>query len=99
MKTEAEALAAAEKAGQDYCAALNELAGMPRRGRPSARKLELITFITEYESVQAQSPENSHSRPAGRPKKVLYLSSENSVKRPFKGYYSQSNVSKLSLKG
>jgi len=53
-----------------YQDALGELAQMPRRGRPSARKLELISFITEYEATQEQTSENSHPRSVGRPKKV-----------------------------
>ena len=43
---------------------------MPSRGRPSARKLELISFIAEYEAAQAHASEESRPRPAGRPKKV-----------------------------
>ena len=70
IKSEAEAALAAEKAKQEYQAAVKELSGMPRRGRPSVRKLELISFIAEYESAQAISSENSQPRSAGRPKKV-----------------------------
>ena len=70
IKAEAEAAAAAEKAKQDYQDALRELAKMPRRGRPSARKLELISFIAEYEATQVQTAENSQPRSVGRPRKV-----------------------------
>lgn len=70
IKAEAEAAAAAEKARQEYNDALEELAGMPRRGRPSARKLEIRSFIEEYELAQEQSSEGSHPRPVGRPRKV-----------------------------
>lgn len=70
IKAEAEAALAAEKAKQEYRDAIKELSGMPRRGRPSARRLELISFIAEYESAQAISSENSQPRSAGRPKKV-----------------------------
>ena len=70
IKAETEAAAATEKAKQKYSDAVSELAGMPRRGRPSARKLELISFIAEYESAQAQAPESSQPKRAGRPKKV-----------------------------
>lgn len=70
IKAEAEAALAAEKAKREYQEAIKELSGMPRRGRPSARRLELITFIEEYESVQAISSENSQQRSAGRPKKI-----------------------------
>ena len=41
---------------------------MPRLGRPSRRKLELISFITGYESAQASG--DSRQRKPGRPKKV-----------------------------
>ena len=70
IKAETEAAAAAEKAKQKYNDAVSELAGMPRRGRPSAHKLELISFIAEYESAQSQNPESSQPKRAGRPKKV-----------------------------
>ena len=70
IKAEAEAAVAAEKAKQDYNAAREELAKMPSRGRPSARKLELISFIAEYEATQAHASEESQPRPVGRPKKA-----------------------------
>ena len=70
IKAEAEAAAAAEKAKQKYKDALEELAKMPRRGRPSAHKLELMSFVAEYESAQSQKSESSKQRSAGRPKKV-----------------------------
>ena len=70
IKSEAEAAAAAKKAEQEYQDALKELAAMPHRGRPSARKQELISFIAEYEAVQAQASGNSSPKPVGRPKKV-----------------------------
>ena len=68
IKAEAETAAAAQKAQQAYDDACAELARMPRRGRPSKHKLELISFITEYESAQAH--ECSQTRKPGRPKKV-----------------------------
>ena len=68
IKAEAEASAASKKAKQDYLDALEELAAMPRRGRPSVRKLELISFIAQYEAAQAS--ENSQPRSVGRPKKI-----------------------------
>ena len=70
IKAEAEAVAAAERAKQDYQDAIEELAKMPRRGRPSARKLELFSFIAEYEAAQVQASEDSQPRSVGRPKKV-----------------------------
>ena len=48
IKAEAEAADASKKAEQNYHAAMKELAAMPRRGRPSVRKLELVSFIAEY---------------------------------------------------
>jgi transposase len=68
IKAEAEAADASKKAEQNYHAAMKELAAMPRRGRPSVRKLELVSFIAEYEATQ--SSENSQPKLAGRPKKV-----------------------------
>lgn len=68
IKTETKAAVAAQKAEQAYYDAINELAVMPRLGRPSKRKQELISFITEYESTQ--SSEDSRPRKPGRPKKV-----------------------------
>lgn len=41
---------------------------MPRRGRPSKRKLELLAFTAEYESVQPSG--NTQTKKPGRPKKV-----------------------------
>lgn len=68
IKAEAEAADASKKAEQNYHAAMKELAAMPRRGRPSVRKLELVSFIAEYEATQFS--ENSQPKSAGRPKKV-----------------------------
>ena len=70
IKAEAAAVTASKKAKQDYRNAMEELAAMPRRGRPSVRKMELISFIEEYEAAQAQVSENSQPRPVGRPKKM-----------------------------
>ena len=70
IKAEAETARAAEKARQNYLDAVKELDAMPHRGRPSARKLELTTFIEEYKAAQAQAADISQPRPAGRPKKV-----------------------------
>ena len=70
LKAEAEAMVAAKKVEQDYHDALKELADMPRRGRPSARKLEIISFITEYEASLAKGSEINQPRSVGRPKKV-----------------------------
>ena len=66
---ELEAKKSAKQAKQDYQDALSELAAMPRRGRPSTRKKELMSFITEYETTQAMLLENAQPRPVGRPKK------------------------------
>ena len=68
INAEAEVTAAAQKAKRKYEDALNELATMPRRGRPSKRKLELIAFTAEYESIQ--TAENTQTKKPGRPKKV-----------------------------
>ena len=70
-KAELEAAQVAKQAEQEYKDALFELAVLPRRGRPSARKLELKSFITEYELAQASLQENAQANPnaVGRPKK------------------------------
>ncbi len=68
IKAEAETVAAAQNARQAYEDAKAELAGMPSRGRPSKRKLELVSFIAEYESTQDSG--DSQPRKPGRPKKV-----------------------------
>jgi len=74
IKAETEATVAAEKTRQEYNAAIKELAEMPHRGRPSIHKLELISFIAEYESSHDQSPENSKPKSVGRPRKVQLTS-------------------------
>lgn len=68
IKAEAEVATAAKNAKQAYEDSLNELSRMSNRGRPSKRKLELISFIAEYESMQ--EPEILTTRRPGRPKKV-----------------------------
>ena len=70
LKAEADTAAAVEEALQKYQNALDELSAMPRRGRPSNRKLELIEFITEYETSIAQEIDDCKPRPVGRPKKI-----------------------------
>lgn len=70
IKTEMEAVIAADNAKQKYNDSLKELAALPRRGRPSARKLELISFISEYEQAQNQTTEVNQQRSVGRPKKI-----------------------------
>lgn len=70
IKAEADAAAAAQKAEQEYKDALKELAAMPHRGRPSTRKLEILSFIAEYEAAQVQTTKNNRPRSVGRPKKV-----------------------------
>lgn len=69
IRAEAEATAAAEQAKQKYNDALEELVKMPQRGRPSARKQELMAFVAEYESAQGQRSDINQPRHVGRPKK------------------------------
>ena len=75
IKAKMEADAAFKEAQKKYDHALIELSGMPRRGRPSARRLELLTYISEYELLKTQESENSKPKAVGRPKK-LQLSAE-----------------------
>ena len=68
-QAENDAADAAKQAEQEYQKALSELDAMPHRGRPSGRKIELKTFITEYEATRDLLLSNMQSRPLGRPKK------------------------------
>jgi len=68
IKAETEVAKALKKAEIEYQEALKELSEMPRRGRPGSRKLELQSFIAEYEATQAS--EINHPKQVGRPKKV-----------------------------
>ena len=72
VKAEAEAAAAIIKAEQDYRDALSELASMPRRGRRSKRKNELLAFISEYEFIKAEESQTPEAKKPGRPKKEQF---------------------------
>ena len=62
QKAEAEAAEAAETVRQQRMAAEAELAAMPKRGRPSKRKQELLDFLTSLtETVQTETPEQQRS--------------------------------------
>lgn len=50
-REEAEEAAAFEALRESYSEALEELASMPKRGRPSKRRRELEAFIEEYEHI------------------------------------------------
>ena len=71
-RAEAEAAEAASRAAQQYQDALSELASMPRKGRPSLRKMELTAFIAEYESMQSSAADADEIRSVGRPKKEQF---------------------------
>ena len=61
-KAEAEAAETAEAARQKRMAAEAELAAMPRRGRPSKRKQELMDFVASLtEAAQIESPEQQRA--------------------------------------
>ena len=67
QKAEAEAALAAKEAEKQRKAAEEELKAMPKRGRPSHRKLELLAFLADLqETIQ---PEQSKSGKRGRPRK------------------------------
>ncbi len=68
IKTEKEAAIAIEKSRQLYFDTLKELEQMPRRGRPSEHKKELIAFVEEYEATQ--TPTDLASKKRGRPKNI-----------------------------
>lgn len=61
---------AEKEAEKTYTDAVKELGDMPKRGRPSNRKKELITFIQEYEKTR--DAETELPRPVGRPKKEKF---------------------------
>ena len=67
QKAEAEAAKAAEEAEKKRQDAEAELAAMPKRGRPSSRKLELLSFLASLkETVQ---PGQCKTGKRGRPRK------------------------------
>ena len=60
-KVEAEAAATAEAARQKRMDAEAELAAMPKRGRPSRRKQELLDFLDSLaEAAQTETPEQQY---------------------------------------
>ena len=85
QKAETEAAETAEAARQQRMAAEAELAAMPKRGRPSKRKQELIEFLASLtEAVQAETLEQQraaaeaelvsmpkHGRPSRRKQDLL----------------------------
>ena len=85
QKAEAEAAETAEAARQQRIAAETELAAMPKRGRPSRRKQELLDFLASLtETAQTETPEQQraaaeaelaamplHGRPSKRKRDIL----------------------------
>ena len=71
IHAEAEAAEAAIKAEQQYQDAVKELGHLPKKGRPSSRKKELLEFIASYEQARAEAAPNETGKPKrkGRPKK------------------------------
>lgn len=67
QNAEAEEAQAAEEAEKQRLAAEAELAAMPTRGRPSQRKLELLSFLASVQ--EAIQPEQRKSGKRGRPRK------------------------------
>ena len=62
QKAEAEAAKAAKAARKQRMAAEAELAAMPKRGRPSKRKQELLAFLASLtEAVQMETPEQQRA--------------------------------------
>ncbi len=57
------------KAEAQARAAEAELAAMPKRGRPSKRKMELLKLLAQYQD--AVSPDEEHPPKRGRPRKGL----------------------------
>lgn len=73
---EAEAARAAGDAARARADAEAELAAMPRRGRPSRRKLELLGFIAELDAADAAREAERAPRGPGRPRKGARLTPE-----------------------
>ena len=70
QKAEAEAARAAEAAAEQLRSAEEELASMPKQGRPSRRKLELLSLLVALrESAQ---PEAGAPKKKGRPRKEQF---------------------------
>ena len=67
QKAESEEARAAEEAEKQRQAAEAELATMPKRGRPSRRKLELLSFLASLQ--EAMQPEQRKFGKRGRPRK------------------------------
>ena len=67
QKAEAEAVQAAEEAEKQRKAAEAELAAMPKRGRPSRRKAELLSFLADLQ--ETVPPEQQPCKGPGRPRK------------------------------
>lgn len=69
-KAEHEAEQAAEEAGKQRKAAEEELAALPKRGRPSRRKQELQSFLAKLQ--ETGQPEHKPVRKPGRPRKEQF---------------------------
>ena len=70
QKAEAEAAEAAENARQQRMAAEAELAAMPKHGRPSRRKQDLLAFLEGQ--LEFLPPVTSPSKKKGRPRKEQF---------------------------
>ncbi len=73
---EAEAARAAGDAARARADAEAELASMPRRGRPSKRKRELLDFIAELDAAEAARAAAYGPKGPGRPRKGAQLTLE-----------------------
>lgn len=69
QKAEQKAAEAAYQAEEERKAAEEELASMPKRGRPSKRKLELLAFLNSLQDdpVPVTKPTNKRGRPRKEP--------------------------------
>lgn len=73
---EAEAARAAEEARRARAEAQAELDAMPKRGRPSNRKRELLDFIAELDAAEAARAAAYGPKGPGRPRKGAQLTLE-----------------------
>lgn len=69
QKAEKEAADAASKAEEKRKSAEEELLSMPKRGRPSKRKLELLSFLAKLGEASVSDAQPAKKKGRGRPRK------------------------------
>ena len=72
IKAEEQEAASREEAARALEKAREELAAMPKRGRPSARRIELREYISRLEKELSSAKEEAGARKPGRPRKEQF---------------------------